>query len=348
MGRTVCFATNYSMRAVRDSVDRHELPAQHLWGSDALERVGYQVVHLDSPLRGTPGWLSRAARLSLGDLGAEARVRGDLAYAADHHTFRGLGLLRAFGRGPAVLQVVHHVPDDRVLPGLAVRGPDVVITLSTEVRDRLIERGRDASCTHALPWGPDLGFPGYTSKGDEFILGCGKANRDNVTLLRALQRVDFPARVYRYEDQAVESGPAVTHVSLGPRRSQARHLEYAEVLGDLRASAVIAISLSDPTRLAGLSELNDALALGKPVVMTRSPKIDVDIERIGCGVWVDPGDVQAWADALERLAAHPTLRREMGLRGREFAEREWNAALFGEGLVRGAQQAIQRRKGHTA
>jgi hypothetical protein len=31
-----------------------------------------------------------------------------------------------------------------------------------------------------------------------------------------------------------------------------------------------------------------ARALGKPVVMSRSPYFPFDIETVGCGIWVEP------------------------------------------------------------
>jgi hypothetical protein len=35
----------------------------------------------------------------------------------------------------------------------------------------------------------------------------------------------------------------------------------------------------------------DAIGMGKPVIMTRHPLIDIDIEAKG-GIWVNPGDVE--------------------------------------------------------
>lgn len=342
---TVAFATNYPMTDVRERVARGELPGQHLWGADALADAGYRVQYVESPSRGALGGLSRMARLALGDFGAELRARGDIAYAADHHTFRGLGLLRQLGVGRPLVQVVHHVPTDRLFPRAAVVGPDICVTLTATVADALVARGRPRDRTKVLAWGPDLSFPGYQSKSEDFILACGKANRDNRTLLTALASVSFPSRVYRYDDQGTAGTEHVDEVSLGPARSEPLHLHYAQILSDLRRAAVIAIPLADPKRLSGLSELNDALALGKPVVMTRSPMIDVDIEAEGCGIWVAEGDVAGWVDALRTLAADPTRRAAMGSAGRAFAERSWNAEIFGQGVIEAVRQAESSRGG---
>jgi glycosyltransferase involved in cell wall biosynthesis len=110
-------------------------------------------------------------------------------------------------------------------------------------------------------------------------------------------------------------------------------MAYADVLFDLRRASVVAIPLTTEAGTVGLTELNDALALGKPVIMTRNRFIDVDIDAIGCGVWVDAGDVDGWTEALDRLLSDDALRAEMGRRGKAFAAQHWNADLFGRGVT---------------
>ena len=92
----------------------------------------------------------------------------------------------------------------------------------------------------------------------------------------------------------------------------------------------------------GLTELNDALALSKPVVMTRSPTaLDVDIEAIGCGFWVDVGDVDGWRGALSLLMSDAALRTRMGAAGRRFAEQGWNQQSYGSRVVEIIDRARQ-------
>jgi len=84
--------------------------------------------------------------------------------------------------------------------------------------------------------------------------------------------------------------------------------------------------------LTGLTEAIDALALAKPIVVTRSRYFPFDVEAVGCGIWIEPHDVDGWARAFGRLLADPGMRAAMGAAGRRFAEHEWNYDTFCRGL----------------
>jgi glycosyltransferase involved in cell wall biosynthesis len=106
----------------------------------------------------------------------------------------------------------------------------------------------------------------------------------------------------------------------------------ARVLDDIAAASIVAVPVRDPGRLTGLTEIADALALGKPVVASRSPYFPFDIEAVGCGIWVEPEDADGWARAISHLLADRDARVAMGMAGRRFAERHWNYERFCAGL----------------
>jgi hypothetical protein len=306
----VLFTHRYSMAVIRHLCETGGYPRQHLWGADALERAGYGVVY-GTFGRGRRVLSGLSYRLGdrLGDLEQQAAMlrrarESDLIYAGEASMLAGLVRLRRRGRGVPLVAVAHRAD-------AAAAGLDVAICLSTRIRDELVGRhGRDLETTPVAAWGPDLAFPGYAAGTDELVVSAGKTDRDTATLRRALDGLGLAARVHD-----------------GPARP------YAEVLADLRRASIVAIPLARTDRLLGLSEVNDALALGKPIVMTRTPAIDFDPEEVGCGLGVDPFDAGGWRAALEKLSADAALRAEMGRRGRAFAERGHDAAAFGEAVV---------------
>lgn len=331
----VDFVNNYSMTRARDLWQAGVYPGQHLWGVDALDAGGVDVRYV--PFGAHPALVSASARgnFLVGDLSQQrdlwsTRHADGVVYAADQTSLKGLAMLRRarFWHRPMVV-VVHHPIRPTGSAAVAIRGVDRAICLSSAVAGGLTSRlGRGEAAAPVLPWGPDLRFAGYRASGDDLVVSCGKTNRDISTLLAALHRTALPAAVYSLQGHQADAGSSIEIVS------NPRQFDYADVLGHLQRASIVAIPVQDTQWLSGLTELNDALALGKPVVMTRTPYIDVDIEAVGCGIWVDPGDIEGWVRALGDLGADPDRRREMGLAGRRHAETSWNAELFGSGLLR--------------
>jgi glycosyltransferase involved in cell wall biosynthesis len=317
------------MSEARRRIEAGDFARQHLFGCDTLERLGHEVEY--GPFGNSPALrtLTRRTRSRLGYLDEEygmwrRRSPDTVMYAGGPDITRGLAQLRRARLWRTRLASVFHTVQGA---GGWARALDLAVCLSDRGRRRLIaEYGRDPARTVALPWGPDLRFQLYEPAGDEIVVSAGRANRDLATLVAALRDARAPARVYAPAESPVEGAADIEIV-----RFDATNQHW--VLSDLARASVIAIPLADPNLLRGLSELNDALGLAKPVIMTRSPEIDVDIEAIGCGRWVEPGDVRGWRAALDELLGDAPLRREMGARGRAWAREHWNSDLFGERLA---------------
>jgi hypothetical protein len=326
----VLFTHRYSMAEIRQACAAGDYPRQHLWGADALERAGFGVEYgFFGARRRALTALSWRLRDRLGDIEQEAalwRRAGEdaVVYAGEATLARGLAALRRAGWRVPIVAVVHS------RPAAWMRHLDVAVCLSDRVRSELVElHGRDPTTTPLAAWGPDLAFERYLPTGDELLVSAGQTERDQATLLAALDGSGLRARVYVASDAAVPEPAGVELV----RTHAGAPLHYGTVLEDVRRASVVAIPLRASDRLAGLSEVADALALAKPIVMTRSPAVDFDPERVGCGISVAPGDVAGWRAALARLGADPELRARMGRRGREYAQAGHDATAFGERIV---------------
>jgi glycosyltransferase involved in cell wall biosynthesis len=100
-----------------------------------------------------------------------------------------------------------------------------------------------------------------------------------------------------------------------------------------------------------MSEICDAIALGKPLVVTRSKHLGFDVEEVGCGFFVAAGDVAGWATALARLHRDADLRRKLGEAGpggswarqvRHYAEHHANATLCGRQVEAALLRVLRR------
>lgn len=83
--------------------------------------------------------------------------------------------------------------------------------------------------------------------------------------------------------------------------------------------------------------LLEAAACGRPVVTTDAPGCREVVRPDETGLLVPPGEVEALAGALARLAGDEALRRAMGEKGRRFIE-----ATFSERLVVTQTMALYR------
>lgn len=322
------------------------MPRQHAWGVDGLAARGHRVAlaPFHEPREGNLlERLSERTRGLLGHLDQEAYTlrritRFDALYCADQTGLSALALARAVVPAARFISVVHH-PIGHAARRAALARHDVLVCLSPAVRgdlERTLPRPRPR-IVH-LPWGPDLGSPLYRPRGDgNGVVSVGKSNRDLATLARALARTGATGVVYDLERRLSEAPSDAVRV-LRPGQSDGVDPNSpggylpARVIADAAAAAIVAIPVLDPSRLTGLTEAVDALALGKPIVATRSPYFPFDVEAIGCGLWVDAGDADGWTRAIERLMGDPGARTEMGTAGRQFAERGWNYDAFCRGL----------------
>ncbi|HEU0131828.1 MAG TPA: glycosyltransferase [Mycobacteriales bacterium] len=338
----VLFANNYSMAKAFRDVRAGTYPAQHLYGADALASAGWDVVVAPYDESGTAAAVSRRLRYRLGDLRQQAAARRvDACYAGEPNSLAGLAALRSakVWRTPLVT-VLHTVPRRTPRTRAQLAGYDRIVCLSSYVRDALLAAfPLDPARVTWAPWGPDLAFAGYSAPAaGGGIVSSGKTNRDQATLLAALGDAGLGGTVYARSPRGL---PVVAGVELVTDETHEDTVEpggpkfsYAHVLRDLVRADVVAIPLRDPGKISGLSELNDALALGKPVVVTRTPHLrDVDVEEIGCGRWVDAGDAAGWREALAALCGDAALRERMGAAGRAFAESSWHAGIFGNAVV---------------
>lgn len=332
MTAPVLFTTNYPMAEARRLWRAGRYPGYHLFGTAQLEAHGWTVE--DLPELAAQGRLGSALAARFGAREAQALVlrrarQEHVAYAADPISYAGLARLRALGlwRRPVVAVVHPNVSEQhRVL-----RAYDVVIALSKRIRDELVRVvGRDPRRTLWAPPGPDITFPLYEPLGGDYLVSSGKTYRDESTLLTALATAPMPARVHTLShDGDVVAGP-VTRVG---------RAKYAQVLDDLRHASVVAIPLSRTDGTYGITELNDALGLAKPIIQTRSPHLDVDLVAIGAGWLVEPGDTEGWKRALHEVGSDAAAAAERGRAGRAFAERDWNWEHFGA-VVREAVEMV--------
>ena len=81
------------------------------------------------------------------------------------------------------------------------------------------------------------------------------------------------------------------------------------------------------------SKLYEAMGAGLPVVLMTGGEAEDMVAASGAGVVVPPGDVEALASAIRRLATDPVERRAMGARGREAALARFDRKAIADAFI---------------
>ena len=68
---------------------------------------------------------------------------------------------------------------------------------------------------------------------------------------------------------------------------------------------------------------------------------EIDVEKEGVGLYVNPSDAASLRQAVTRLAENPGEAREMGLRGRRLCERHFNTQRFAAESARLLREVVR-------
>jgi len=349
----VLFLNNYDMRDGFEKWREGVYPGHHLWGATHLNEFGVsvEILPFERFSKVNNYWrvqrLLGLSQLSMRGLDQQLRAlfRGgyDVVYSGcQNHTFL-LARLRALGLlNKPVVAIIHHPIPQGTVGKHFFNGHDRLICLSKKVRASLLaDYDLEAEKVIKLDWGVDLEFYGQYCKvpvhgtgRPPAIISAGKSNRDHDVLVNSVIGLDCEVHIYCSENSRPSIAPLPRNVFVthGPKRTNA--IAYPELIRIYRDAYAIAIPLNAADALAGLTSLMDALAIGRPVIMTRNPYIDIDIEALGIGIWVDAGDVAGWKSAISKLLADPGLALEMGERARQLCEKDFNIRQFSESLAR--------------
>jgi len=331
-------------------VSAGRVPDHLLYGLNHFQARGHDVRVVPvgrSAALARAGTALRRSPIPLGDLDQQVsalRMAGDadLVYCLSQHIGQALAYLRSarlFKR--PIVWLVHNPLDRgrlrrprRPLMRALLRGLDAYPALSAGVADDLSGIAGSAERTGWLKWGPDANwYPGSDGPG-RGVIAAGWSKRDFVTFARGASRTDVPVQIL-CGDRARPSGswPAnITIISYPPGEALA-YSELVKLYSSARAVAV-PLEVKWPWTVNGLQSLTDALGVGKPIIATRNPWIDLDIEQLGIGIWVEPGDARGWADAIRYLDERPDVALEMGRRARALVDRgERSSVAFADQMM---------------
>lgn len=236
-----------------------------------------------------------------------------------------------------------------------------VTVITPSFGEVLVRRGVPADKVTVIPNGADVAFIRPLPKENDWGRAHGLADRFVVThagnvgwvygletLLEVARRTtDLPDVLYLI----VGDGVAKPDLENRTRRMGLRNVRFLpyqphSALPWLRAASDVQLALYKPhgASYSMPSKVYEIMASARPMLASAEPGSDLAqlVRTTGCGLVVDPEDVDGLEAAVRRLWADPAGREAMGQAGRRWAEAEysWDAiAARYESLLRRVAEA---------
>ncbi|HKW78672.1 MAG TPA: glycosyltransferase family 4 protein, partial [Candidatus Limnocylindria bacterium] len=206
---------------------------------------------------------------------------------------------------------------------------------------------------------------------ERLVVSAGLERRDYATLFEAVRGLDAAVVVgaasHWSRERAGRDAAPPPNVTVG-------RFDYPSLRSLYARAAIVAVPLRDVDFQAGVTTILEAMAMGKPVVVTHTAgQFDIVVDRrrvtrgplsrprpVGLvellarrdgvaiepsGYYVAPGDPTGLRAALDHLLEHPEERRRLGAAGREIAERFFDVERFGERMRRIVEDVVRERAG---
>lgn len=331
--RRVLYLNSYGMAADWRRYKEGLVPGHHLWGCLELVRMGYEVAMPEEPNQKSRFYNYRRQDFRHIPFIQSWLRRDDIVYSA-HTVVFWAPLLASLGLLPRRVVSMLYARDEKVRSPSGYHG---LLGLTPAAVDRARSLVPQAAVSH-ISWGADLSFYPKLAYNPQWFLSCGKTRRDFATLASAAIATSDTVRVINTKLPSEISWPANVQCFTGGRGADWQTVSYQTLIDEHYAGCTAALILieADPgERFAvGFTQLLEAMALAKPVIVTRTGALagEIDVEKEGCGLHIPPNDGPALARAMQIITSDPARARAMGEAGRKYCEKRYNINRYAADL----------------
>jgi glycosyltransferase involved in cell wall biosynthesis len=171
---------------------------------------------------------------------------------------------------------------------------------------------------------------------EDYILAVGREQRDYTTLVQAISGTGLRLVV-------VASSPwSTSQIRMDDNGEVAvlSHIPYRE-LRDLYARArLVAVPLFSVDYAAGINGVLEAMAMARPLIVSRTSGITDYVVDNETGVYVSPGDAAELRDAVLSLWGRTKERNRLGANARRAIEERMNLDVYVDRVVQIVHRAL--------
>lgn len=327
----ILIVNNYSMKDSLKLVNDGILPKHHAWGIDKLDKCfDLKFAHYKCPNILIKIHFARLyyfyfqVRILLQSLNC------NYVYAAASPLINFLASLKYYGLISKKLFMVVHHPQNFSLKRMVY---DRLFFITKVAYNQACVDYKDQCKLFVYnEWGPDLDFykkqKVIKQKHREKIsfISIGKANRDYDTLVAASKHVDINTLIIcTKRSQPSNYDPVIdTNIKVQAQTDDTllsgNLMSYSEMVSVLSSYDVVVIPIPQGYKaLCGLTSFNDAIALGKPIIVADSANLGIDVEKEGFGFVYEAGNIQDLRGKIMNFLQNPSLIDSMGEKAYKYA-----------------------------
>ena len=192
-----------------------------------------------------------------------------------------------------------------------------------------------------LPDQTDVKFftPGFPSpqKQRPMVMSVGLEQRDYLTLAEATKDLDIDVKISGFSTAKLKEEYARPKSrrfpKVLPENMSCQFYEWPDLVQLYRDADIVVISLVENKFAAGIQVMHEALACGRPVIISRTQGMSQYLETPGIVTTFEPGDVGGLRSAILHLLKNPQEAEAQAQRGRELVLQERNSDRFVESLA---------------
>ncbi len=193
----------------------------------------------------------------------------------------------------------------RLYGWLARRAVGIITNSTAEIETTAQRFGVERDRLTFIPLCPTRPSEVTAEEKPPYVLSAGRTLRDYELMWRVAERLDVPVKIVC--GQGDLPGRASTE-----RITIHREIYRAQYLDLLRGSAVVALPLLPTERSTGQVVFLEAMAMGKPVITTRSPGTIDYVAHEHSGWLIETSDSEALYQACVMLLDDMDLRQRLG------------------------------------
>lgn len=250
----------------------------------------------------------------------------DVVYSPYYQGLEWLIYLKAIGLFQKRIVVWHHNPIEeapmkflsRLRRKLFFRGCDALLFFTKTLRELSLSKGCSSDKMFVVDWGPDMAYfdnirIAYSQCKGNYLMS-GSDSRDFETAIDAFsEELAIHFDVYPpTEELYVKYRNHYDNIQVF--KLEHNNVGYEKVAkATANCKAVIIITKPVPGRKlpSGLTSICEAVALGKPCVITDNPYFSDEMRHAGFAKFVKVGDVEGIRKAIVELEENPELRLQM-------------------------------------